>query len=241
MRHSSFRTNFSVLVVLAALLTWSASAIATPTFNLGTPVNVGDTQRAVAAGDVTGDGKPDLLCNHGDAGVLIFPGNGNGTFGAPTTYDTPYLTVTSIAVGRFNADTLNDLAFTSYGSKGIVVAMATGSGSFGSPTLLPAGLGPEHVLISDFYNIGYRGVAVTNFYSNTVSVYPGNGDGTFGPQICFGTGVYPTGLDVADFDLDGRLDFGMSCNDPGLISVVNGSVGFPGYFDPRADRSAGGP
>jgi hypothetical protein len=39
-------------------------------------------------GDVTGDGRPDLVCpytNEFDASLLTFPGNGDGSFGSPVT------------------------------------------------------------------------------------------------------------------------------------------------------------
>jgi hypothetical protein len=42
---------------------------------------VGDSPRAVAVADLTGDGIPDIVtANYGDNTVSVLPGTGNGTF-----------------------------------------------------------------------------------------------------------------------------------------------------------------
>jgi hypothetical protein len=47
----------------------------------GASFNGDDGNVAVAVGDVTGDGKPDIVVENGTSGVVVAPGKGDGTFG----------------------------------------------------------------------------------------------------------------------------------------------------------------
>ncbi|HYH28097.1 MAG TPA: VCBS repeat-containing protein [Actinomycetota bacterium] len=55
---------------------------------LGTPflVDVLEYPLAVRSGDLTGDGKVDLVATHGPTMISVTPGLGNGAFGAPAAY-----------------------------------------------------------------------------------------------------------------------------------------------------------
>jgi VCBS repeat protein/PKD domain-containing protein/FG-GAP repeat protein len=86
---------------------------------LTTDIPVGMQANGVATGDFNRDGKADLavaLSGGGDndnyfseGGTAVLLGNGDGTFGAPVTYDTPpggWIAVT----GDFNRDGITDIA-----------------------------------------------------------------------------------------------------------------------------------
>jgi VCBS repeat protein len=63
---------------------------------------------SLAAGDLNGDGRPDLVASaQGAGGVLVLPGTGNGAFGAPTTYPGGAY---SVAIADLNRDGKPDLA-----------------------------------------------------------------------------------------------------------------------------------
>jgi hypothetical protein len=81
--------------------------------------------------------------------------------------------------------------------------------SFLAPVNYEAGLVPNDptaVVTADFNADGRLDLAVTNYYSNTVSVLLGNPDGTFQPALTSATGATPFSLAVGDFNADGKLD-----------------------------------
>jgi hypothetical protein len=79
---------------------------------------------------------------------------------------------------------------------------------------------------------------VANLASNDVSVLAGNGDGTFQAGATYAAGDGPTGIAVADFNLDGKLDLAV-CNDAsGEVSVFIGNG--DGTFQPARGFATGG-
>ena len=69
-----------------------------------------------------------------------------------------------------------------------------------------AGDGPFSVGIADFNGDDHSDLAVTNYWTNTVSILLSNGDGTFSTPTAFGTGAYPVAVAVGDLNGDGEFD-----------------------------------
>ena len=75
--------------------------------------------------DFNGDGKQDVaFTNADDDGVLIFPGNGDGTFGPPVLFIADGSPV-YLAAGDFNGDGKPDLAVENQMSKNVSVLINT--------------------------------------------------------------------------------------------------------------------
>jgi hypothetical protein len=90
---------------------------------------------------------------------------------------------------------------------------------------------PRSVLVDDFNGDGILDVAVTNQYSNSVSVLLGNGDGSFRPAQNYYAGTLPFGLAVGDFNGDGKQDLVVTNDLPlGRVSVLLGNG--DGSFQP---------
>ncbi|MFC1572692.1 FG-GAP-like repeat-containing protein [Candidatus Eisenbacteria bacterium] len=160
----------------------------------------------VAIGNLNGDAFPDLALAafeplYGDGYVLVFTGDGDGTFGALTDYatgDTPYW----VAIGDLNDDDVADLAVAvTYGDE-ISVYLGLGSGWFDTPVFYSIDGGPASVVIEDMDGDTVPDLVTANDTSHSVAVLIGVGDGTFSAADYFQSGVEPMSGVIGDFNDD---------------------------------------
>jgi roadblock/LC7 domain-containing protein len=97
----------------------------------------------IAAGDFNGDGRPDLVVMDGTSGMLVLLNDGDGTLGAPVSYDAGW-DVRSIAVGE------------------LAVSMNNGDGSFAPQVPWPFAGSPYSVKLGDLNGDGHLDVAVAS-------------------------------------------------------------------------------
>jgi hypothetical protein len=158
----------------------------------GSPFSVAGFPDSVAAGDLDGDGKRDLvIANGGSNDVSVLLGNGSGGFsaagGSPFAVGTA---PTSVAVGDLNGDGQHDLATANSGSNDVSVLLGNGSGGFsaagGSPFVV--GSDPLSVATGDLNGDAKPDLATANGFSGNVSALLGNGSGGFsaagGEPVC---------------------------------------------------------
>jgi hypothetical protein len=146
----------------------------------GSPITIGSYPQAIAIGDFSGDGKPDIAAlNTGDgvnpATVSVLLGNGSGGF-TPAT-GSPFLVgvyATGITIGDFNGDGKPDLATADSEFSTVSVLLGTGSGSFAPATNSPFhgfGLdGPFAIAVGDFNGDGKPDLAATDYQDDKGSV-----------------------------------------------------------------------
>ena len=184
----------------------------------------------IAAGDVTGDGKADIVAALQDettAGcqnhtIAVLTGKGTGKFGKPVFYSTGSTAQEyEVFLADVNGDGKLDIV-TSNADGTISVLLNKGKGTFSPGTLITSvgALNPAHnaLAIADFNGDGKADIAVTT-YGNQGDVYvlPGKGDGTFGTPIQTGTAYLTVTGAAADFNKDGKMDL--------LITTYEGGCG----------------
>jgi hypothetical protein len=107
--------------------------------------------RAIAVADFNGDGRPDMALSYSaysldSSFVLVYLGNGNGTFQPPVKYTVPY--AYARAVGDFNGDGKPDLAVS--GKDRIWILLGNGHGTFQQPRSFFCGGSGISAVVGDF-------------------------------------------------------------------------------------------
>ncbi|HXM63382.1 MAG TPA: FG-GAP-like repeat-containing protein [Terriglobales bacterium] len=160
------------------------------------------------AADFNRDGKLDFaVVNYVDdsAFLLVFLGNGDGTFQAPKG---PYPGLNWFVVGDFNGDGILDFAGTICDTQDctLSILLGNGDGTFSSAktiyTFQTYGLPP--LVAGDFNGDGKLDVAIA--YFGGIYVFLGNGDGTFQTPLVSNVGAVDLEGGVGDFNGDGKLD-----------------------------------
>jgi RHS repeat-associated protein len=188
----------------------------------------------VAAGDVDGDGKVDIVVADSAFGAEMLRGNGTGIYASVdhTVYQPPYWATVSggeaLVVADFSGDGRRDVAVVnSSGLVTIFLGQANGTASAGVQYAI--GPGATALAVADFNGDGKLDLVTANG-DGTLSLLLGNGDGTFQPAITIATGATAAlgGIVAGDFNGDGKQDILVA--DPGgadaLLLLGNGNGTF---------------
>lgn len=164
---------------------------------------------AVAAGDVTGDGHPDLaVANEATNEVYILRGDRNGAFTLARRLPVGQ-SPSAVVLLDLNGDGGLDLVVTNTNSDSLTVFLGQGNGSFTEGREFPVGAAaatPRGLAFGDVDGDGRLDALVANNFSFDVSVLRGNGRGGFAAPRGFVADAEPLGVLVADLDGDGLDD-----------------------------------
>jgi hypothetical protein len=191
-------------------------------------VAVETAPRGVVTGDFNGDGKLDLaVSNSGSDSVSILLGNGDGTFGAATNFNTS-AGPRGLVAADFNRDGVLDLAVADETAGKVVILLGNGNGTFGPKNDFNVGDAPVSVAVGDFDGDGILDLAVANSGTDNVSVLLGKEDGTFATKTDFPAGSAPSAVVTGDWDGDGKLDLAVSNANDDTVSILfgDGTGGF---------------
>lgn len=190
-------------------------------------VDVGPSggSQTLVLGDVTSDGKPDLVVGSYGSTQYVLPGNGDGTYGAALFFQTDGLDQFQLA--DFDSDGKLDIltAPSSSGGTpgGLRVLYGNGSGSFADPQFLPGGTTLSALKVADLNADGKLDVLAASYDTGTVSVLLGGRLFRFAAGKTVTVGKGPGAMELGDLNGDGKTDLVVSNYDSSNVSVLLGN------------------
>jgi hypothetical protein len=188
-------------------------------FVLGGISKVLEEPRALAFGDLDGDGNVDLVAANADANhVSILLGNGDGTF-LPAEGVAVGARPVSVAAAHFDDDAILDLAVANANSNDISILLGNGDGTFRPLPALAVGSRPMSVASGDFDQDDIADLAVASFDSDAVTILFGQGDATFVSFVRPTLGGGPLSVAVGRFDGDENFDLAVANFETDDVSI----------------------
>ena len=208
-------------------LTGITDVIGTPvTFSGPTQFAVSEEANYAAAGDINGDGKPDLVVSNENFGpsngtsvsvLLNTTPNGGAT---PTFASRVDFTVgthpTVVGIADFNQDGKLDVAVANNTTSNVSLLRNTTATGAGTPTFaaqqtLAAAASLVHLAVGDFNNDGKPDLIVCDRDANSVTVWintttAGSSTFSFAAPVAFPTGTKARWAAVGDLNNDGKQD-----------------------------------
>jgi FG-GAP-like repeat/FG-GAP repeat len=223
--------------VLAAAGTAWADFVAEP----GSPYPVGNDPLSIYAGDLNGDGRPDVVTMNGTSSdVSVFMRQPAGGFaqeaGSPIAVGSA---PSGVAIGDFNGDHLADLAVSAFGAGNVAVLLRRpADDGFGAGQTVAAGVRLDGIAAGDFNGDGLVDLAVSEYDAARVALLLGDGGGGFTLQgTTYATGTQPAAMTSADFNGDGVADVAVANNSGNSVTVLLGVRG--GGLAPEATIPVG--
>jgi hypothetical protein len=204
---------------------------------LGAPDGFGDAE-AIAAGDLNGDGRPDLAFGsaQGRAVWIALAAAGGRLDVQPHEYPVgggP----SSLAIADLNGDGKPDLVAARSVAASVSVLLAGAHGGFAPHVDYPTAASPVSVALADLDGDHRPDVATADADRKAVSVLLDRANGTLAPKADYSTPAGPVAVAAGDLNRDGRADL-VTANTSGSVSVLLNRG--KGTFGPRTDYAAGG-
>ncbi len=207
-------------------------------FGAGTNYAVGRNAFAIATGDISGDGKLDLVCtNDRDGTVSVLLGQGDGSFLPAATYSMSQFGSGSdgLVVGDFNHDGRADVAVVNPNEERLYVRLGQANGTLGSALTETLPNRAFRLASGDLNGDGNLDLAAVDNFGD-IDVLLGNGDGTFANAVTYTSFAHTSDVALGDFNGDGKLD----------LAVLDGNQNFgillgngDGTFRPMVATSSG--
>jgi hypothetical protein len=195
------------------------------TYAIAGPHSLGLIPFALSAGDLNGDGTPDLVTG-GVASVTVMTNDGFGGFTARQSYPVG-LDVACTQLGDFNGDGSPDIVATGTGTLNAQIMLGNGNGTFRrGQDLFSGGFGPQCASVADFTGSGKLDLAIVNSSSpqgvGDVAIFLGRGNGTFAAGQRIPVRIAPWATAVGDFNGDHIPDVVVANSLPASFSLLLG-------------------
>jgi hypothetical protein len=202
------------------------------TFQPRTDYAVGFNPFFMAAGDLNGDGAPDIaVANSNQGSVSILLNNGNGTFTRQQDFYTGQ--IGPLALADFNGDGKADLVQGDDNQNipaTLSLYLGKGDGTFQPPVVYPLASWPDELIVADINRDGKLDIVS---HGDPMSIFLGNGNGTFRPRVDSPSSGSP--IVLSDFNGDGETDLAAGAGNSVNIQLGNGD----GTFQPPRNYGAG--
>jgi hypothetical protein len=192
------------------------------------------TLRGIAVGDVTGDGRPDVVATAGyqtSSSLVTLPNEGGRRYGAATItalldpgISSPYW----LHLADLNGDNRLDAVVEFGGS--VQTALGNGNGTFQTPSSVTVPNGQSELVIADFNGDSIPDLVGSG--ASSLRFWPGLGDGTFGTPIDSPLPDAPRSIAAGDLNGDGIIDVGLVVGT--LVSHALGAGDGTFAWDPTA-------
>ena len=207
----------------------------------GQPIQSGEFTTIVAAADLNGDGKADVVVGNAfENQISIYFGNGDGTFQPPKTKVLDF-SVFKLKLVDVNGDSRLDLIAGAYIENHFAILPGKPNGTFGAPLITELADMPGDFVAGDFDRDGKIDFAVSQLDASrsgqtALVILLGKGNGKFRPAIQFGSlGNF---IAAGDFDHDATLDL-VGGGAPGIKSLQVAYGRRNGKFTDRRDFAVG--
>ena len=163
----------------------------------------------------------------GDNDIAVLFGDGEGSFGPPTSM-TAGMSPWYIVAEDVNGDDQPDLVVANWFSGDLSVCISHGDGNFADAASYPAGESPFGIALGDFDGDHIVDVAATDYGGKSISILRGLGDGTFASAVSVAVGEGAAGIAVGDFNQDGRPDLATTLQGSGEAVILLNETPGPG-------------
>ena len=163
-----------------------------PRIKIGSGFNA--VKMLTVAGDITGDGLPDLQGQLKRGAMMIWPGRGTAGLGARYVSHSAIAGTAQIAVGRWDADGAPD-SLVRLKNGTLTVYRGNGPGGLMSPTSATPRISTNVsaydwvIGVSDIGGDGHPDLIVRNSSTGDLYELPGKHDGSLGTPVLLGTGM----------------------------------------------------
>jgi hypothetical protein len=175
--------------------------------------------RAVAIGDLDGDGRPEAALAVEDS-VVVMRNDGKGALAPPVVYPGGK-NVRALVMADLDSDGKRDIVTVEAGDGAVSVYPGRGDGTLLPRRSRPVGAAPEAVAVGDLNGDGSLDVATANAGDGSVTVLFGKGDGGFRQRAMQrAVGARPGQLVLADVTGDGRPEIVTGNRGDGTVTVL---------------------